>query len=273
MSASKKAKSSAERSPLKLRFVGFCGVDESFTDEQIDGRDWPEYIEWGVLFREEKEGSLRFPKRDWVKKFVAKESKVKHLAAHLCSTRCEQVLRGDLSFVKELHQELGFNRFQINATKGNGVDSERLGDEQVRNIVKLAKAFPDAEFIIQRNEETKPLWHGLEVTIGETCPRNISYLFDASVGRGLVVADFPRPKFQWAKYGYAGGIKPENVAEVVRNVALHVPESDEAWIDMESGIRIKETDVFSAERAWEVCETIELLRKEGSIALVSKDDE
>jgi hypothetical protein len=241
-------------SPLQLRFVGFCGVDESFADPDLKHHDWPSFIEWGVLFREEKEGTQRFPKRDWIEKFVVGKP---HLAAHLCSSRCEALLNGNFTFVRELHEKLGFGRFQINATMANGVNSATLGKAQVENIAKIARELTNAEFIIQRNDETKPLWEGME-ELGEQSPRNVSYLFDASVGRGVVVDDFPPPKYEWARYGYAGGIKPENVQHVVRKVAAKVPPGVQVWIDMESGIREMD-DKFSVERAWRVCEALDEL--------------
>jgi phosphoribosylanthranilate isomerase len=252
---------------LNLRFVGFCGVDETFSleDDQDGKHDWPKFIEWGVLFRPEKEGAPRFPRREWVEQFV-QSRKALNLAGHLCSSRCEQVLNeGDFTFVKDLHENLGFNRFQLNATKANGVQSELLGEKQVQNLIKIANEIPTAEFIIQRNEETRPLWMGMEKLEGNP-PENISYLFDASVGRGVVVDKFERPKLESAKYGYAGGIKPENVETVVRNIAPNVPASTRVWIDMESGLRIPSNDYFSADRAWKVCEIIEDLKSKCVIA-------
>ena len=259
----KDAGKQSEKAFIRLRMVGFCGVDETFTDETE--YKWPEYIEWGVLFRPELEGSKRFPKLEWVAQFVRDKKK---LAAHLCSTRCEQILNGDATFVQKLFTEFGFKRFQINATKANNFDSATLGPLNVSNLVEIARSLRDAEFIVQRNDETKPLWENLEQL--PDVPSNISYLFDASVGRGVVVSVFDKPANDHAKYGYAGGIKPENVEEIVRAIASKVPQHTSVWIDMESGIREKESDDdFSSKKAWKVCEVIENLRLQGIVQFES----
>jgi hypothetical protein len=248
----------SRKGPLRLRCIGFCGVDESFADP--DKHDWPSYVEWGVLFRPEKEGSPRFPKGDWIERFVKDK---RHMAAHLCSSRCQEFLDGDFSFVRSIHEELGFKRFQINATKANNFDSSALRIEHVHNIVNAANELPDAEFIVQRNDETKFIWDSLERM--PAVPANISFLFDASVGRGIVVNEFRKPQLEGAGFGYAGGLKPENVENVLRGIARAVPEDAKVWIDMESGIRNSGDDSFAPERAWAVCEIVEDLRKQGLI--------
>ena len=40
------------------------------------------------------------------------------LAAHLCSSRCQEVIEGKIDFLTEL-KGMGFGRVQINATAGN----------------------------------------------------------------------------------------------------------------------------------------------------------
>ena len=40
------------------------------------------------------------------------------LAAHLCSSRCQEVIEGKMDFLTEL-KAMGFGRVQINATAGN----------------------------------------------------------------------------------------------------------------------------------------------------------
>ena len=104
---------------LNLRVMGFCGVDDTVAPEllQLLSVHYT-FIEWGVLFRPDTEGTARYASMDWVRKL----SKVNQdtgglmrLAGHLCGSRCEQVLDGDSSFVQEL-KELGFGRVQVNAT-------------------------------------------------------------------------------------------------------------------------------------------------------------
>lgn len=93
---------------MKLRALGFCGVDDSLSPEllcAISARY--EFVEWGILFREEFQGQPRFASWAWLERAKAvNTAKTLRLAGHLCSTRCEEVLKGDPSFVKRLFAEV-----------------------------------------------------------------------------------------------------------------------------------------------------------------------
>ncbi|KAH9257586.1 hypothetical protein BASA81_004035 [Batrachochytrium salamandrivorans] len=236
----------------KLRFVGLCGVDESFTPPP--GVEWPALVEWGVLFRRELQGKRsRFPSIKWIEMF-AQEHAGGNLAAHLCSHDLEQVLlEGDFGFVRYLFEKLNFRRFQLNATRANGVDMDRINAapaaELVGRITALAQALPSAEFILQRNPETARICLEMERSGWR---ENISFLFDSSVGTGVEITAFGRPGLPQARFGYAGGINPDNVARVWENISNSLRDCGEdmkVWIDMESGIRNPGDDSCS----WEKC--------------------
>lgn len=256
---------------MRVRVVGFCGVDESFSYSQVQ-YEWPEFIEWGVLFRPEKQGTTRFPSFAWIEQFVA-DLKPRHLAAHLCSSRCSQVLlQGDTTFVNKLRSELGFARFQLNATKANGFDSDQLDAQCAQRLVDVARQLSDCEFIVQRNPETKPIWEHLETSVGCDKPPNISFLFDSSVGTGVLIQEFPRPLLATIPFGYAGGLSPTTVREVA--TAIHesgvVKEDESIWIDMESGLRsnVHAEDSFSPQKAMEVCQVLLQLQQDGVVEFV-----
>jgi hypothetical protein len=84
---------------------------------------------------------------------------------------------------------------------------------------------PEIEFILQRNEETRPLWEPL--LSGEDTPANVAVLFDDSVGTGVLVTEFPKP-LETAKCGYAGGIGPSNVLTVLNGVKASVDQG--TWV-------------------------------------------
>ena len=128
--------------PLQLRAFGLCGVDDSVDPELLGliSQRFP-FIEWGVLFRPDKEGTPRYATMAWVKRFCAlskdssdgsgaKLSVALKLAGHLCGSRAVQVLEGDAAFVKEI-AGLGFGRVQINATSQNGVDTSDLASAAI----------------------------------------------------------------------------------------------------------------------------------------------
>lgn len=134
---------------------------------------------------------------------------------------------------------LGFGRVQINATKANAVavDSVKVA-EYVTNLRTCMAAVPQVEWIIQRNDETFPIWSQLS----QDPPSNMSFLFDASCGLGVFSSDFqPPPSNPYIPCGYAGGIGPSNVSMVLNGVA-DAADGKPVWIDMESSLREAVTD-------------------------------
>mmetsp|Transcript_37214 Transcript_37214/g.46550 ORF Transcript_37214/g.46550 Transcript_37214/m.46550 type:complete len:286 (-) Transcript_37214:47-904(-) len=265
---------SLARKVLPLFALGFCGVDDTVEVEDVlqvnKDNNCGSFVEWGVLFRPEKEGQPRFASLGWVKKLVklSKERDITlRLAAHLCSSRCEEVLRGDSSFVQELHS-LGFKRVQVNATKANNVHIDDL-ETCVQLLKKAIQSVPGIEWIIQKNEETKPIWEGLVKSSDEI--KNISILFDDSVGRGVKITSFSEP-FSGIPCGYAGGIGPDNIEDILEQMSKSKgPHQSirEPWIDMESSLRtIKdEDDIFSLQRATKCVEIVQKLATNGILKL------
>jgi hypothetical protein len=144
--------------PLPLRALGFCGCDDSVHAEILHmiSASYP-FVEWGVLFRPDKEGQPRYATMEWVEKELHPEWRkgngAMRLAAHLCGERVNEVLRGEGEFLTKL-AELGFRRVQINATQVNGVDTEDLkGKAEV--LRGLMGQFGFLEFIIQRSDEVR----------------------------------------------------------------------------------------------------------------------
>jgi hypothetical protein len=261
-----KESSPASKKPkiTKLRALGFCGADDSISPNLLGifSNAYP-FVEFGVLFRPDKEGSPRYASAEWVEKL----SKVKalsrgkmRLAAHLCGARVNEVLDGNDDFLKAL-EGLGFQRVQINATAVNGVDTSCLKD-QVVDFSKLVCNHPELEFILQKNDETKPLWEGLldleSQDAGKSgyLPKNISMLVDESKGTGVLASSWPNPPANY-EIGYAGGIGPSNIDTVIQDV-LNAGNGREIWIDMESSLRsVKDgNDVFDLDKCYDVIEKI-----------------
>lgn len=155
------------------------------------------------------------------------------LAAHLCGKRVNEVLDGDDAFLSTLFG-MGFRRVQINATAVNGVDTSNMR-ESVPNLVKLMAKHDNLEFIIQKNDETKPLWEEI-LGLDGGVPSNVSMLLDESKGTGLLCKSWPSPPSEGYKIGYAGGIGPDNIESVLNDVMI-AGDGKEIWIDMESSLR------------------------------------
>lgn len=248
----------------KLRALGFCGADDSVSPNLLGifSHSYP-FVEFGVLFRPDKEGQPRYASSEWVERLslVYKRSHGRmRLAAHLCGSRVNEVLDGDDAFLTKL-ANLGFQRVQINATAVNGVDTSRLG-ESVECFSKIISDHPELEFILQKNEETKPLWEGLLNLDSEMAgkvghlPENVSMLVDESKGTGVLASSWPSPPMEY-EIGYAGGIGPSNISKVLQDV-LHAGSGREIWIDMESSLRSvkNDKDVFDLDKCYSVIEKV-----------------
>lgn len=257
--------SSFKKRSLNLRVMGFCGADDSVSPEhlQLLSIHYP-WIEWGVLFRPDLEGSPRYATRAWVEQLckINKDTGASmRLAAHLCGSRCEEVvLQGDTSFLTSL-STLGFGRVQINATKANNVNVVG-GDgsksvSYAQNLMTCVTNVPELEFIFQLNTETTHIWNefikiaanakagaATGLSSGDdsgVIPSNVSVLYDASCGLGKLSTSYDAPLVingQKIPTGYAGGIAPENVKSVLENV-MAAANGEAVWIDMESSLRAK----------------------------------
>jgi phosphoribosylanthranilate isomerase len=270
MASSPSESPAAAPTTTTFRAIGFCGVDDSVDDpiQLIQLAQQYRSVEFGVLFRPDQEGQPRYASLAWVERLVAciqchqKESSsapVK-LAAHLCGIRVNQVLEATsegLAFLQQL-QDWGFQRVQINATQVNGVDTSQLASVHT-SFLAVVGQFPNLEFIIQKNEETRPLWEGLLQHFhshgNKLPPSNISMLLDESKGTGVLPTSWPSPPSDYEKIGYAGGIGPDNIRTVIRAIQAAAP-GRRVWIDMESSLRTTKDgrDVFDLDKCRRVIE-------------------
>ena len=189
---------------------------------------------------------------------------------NLLSSSIDTTCADDIdTFLNELYN-WGFRRVQVNATAVNGVNTEHLGEKlTIQSFLRTTEAHSNLEFIVQKNEETSPLWNGLLQLA--TLPQNVVFLHDESKGTGKETSAWStEPQFVTSSrkiVGYAGGIKPQNVGKVAQDTMKACEESGgkEFWIDMESGVRSKilgvsgkeeEKDIFDLSKCFECIETI-----------------
>lgn len=204
------------------RFITFTGADE-FTD--IDrmvslSKRYP--IEWGILFSPKRQGQGRYPPLAFVQRLI--DCGRLRLAAHLCGGHARSALGG----IDPLGLGRGsFGRVQINTAEPN-IDiaavrkwAEGLG---VRAILQCRGAeFPKTAAV--------------------------AWLFDQSGGRGIEPGAWPK-SHQTSQCGYAGGIGPDNVLDVLSRI-----DSTDFWIDMESKVR-DANDRFDLDAVERVCATV-----------------
>lgn len=200
-------------------WITFTGVD-SYTDlarlcdlsDEYKGR-----VEWGVLFSENQQakGNHRYPPN-----IIIDNLRVLNLdlSAHLCGKYATIVNKGE-----ELPIDLGcFGRVQIN---------HRTPDINTLNDFSNNEKF--TVIAQSRDDEGFPMGG------------NVQWLFDQSGGRGERATKLPK-NIGSVMCGYAGGIDPENVLEVIGNI-----DAESYWIDMESGVRNK-NDLFDLDK----CEAV-----------------
>jgi hypothetical protein len=201
-------------------FVTFTGADDA-TD--VDGmvalsRRYP--IEWGILHSLSRYGVPRYPRN--TARFLDRGLR---LATHLCGGFSRDIMAGEVYDRVPGDIFAGFARIQVNHPEP---DEIRIADFSrclgMPCIAQTRTTFPQGS--------------------------RIGWLFDASGGRGVAPVAWPRHPGGGQLVGYAGGIGPENVREVIAAIDAGGPY----WIDMESGVRAD--DRFDLEKCRAVCEAI-----------------
>ena len=61
---------------------------------------------------------------------------------------------------------------------------------------------------------------------------------------------------QFTSIGYAGGISPDNVAEVAKRIDDDIDDDASFWLDMESGVRDVSGDTFDLRSVRRVLESL-----------------
>jgi len=211
------------------RFITFTGADDDTDiEEMIElAKIYP--IEWGILFSPTRRGSPRYPSIDWVTELVTGEHALR-LSAHLCGGYSRGVLERGYTDV-DLIVESRFARAQVNTAdrRAGSLDVQRwAAGINVQPII-----YPAVE---------------------EKAARLRFFLSAASGGHGIVPQAWPSPPpmMESTFVGYAGGLRPENVATHLKCIA---ELASDYWLDMESGVR-DEDDQFSLSRCRRVCEIV-----------------
>jgi phosphoribosylanthranilate isomerase len=226
------------------------------------------FVEWGILHHPEKSGSERYPSDKWIEKFDTFAPRFVRRAIHLCGGAVDQFCSGDLSVVRNAaYHDPTFDRVQVNLTPK--ILAMYSPSEIARLLIVSNSVVPT---IIQANDIT------LSVIVSLTQGKDpegmdVQILIDESRGKGKSLGDMKDVVLKWgglfktSKCGFAGGIVPANIEEVIRQVesvdnscydvkSVLTGEQDlapSAWIDLESGARTR--DAFDLDK-------VELLLKE-----------
>jgi hypothetical protein len=196
-------------------------------DDKVDVRsllalseEFP-FVEWGILRSEKREGTPRYPSAAWQEElrrlWLDYEGDSFELAAHLCGEEARKTVAfGPSEWVAKNRQ---YRRMQINGFTSplrDGVASRLMATTEEGNRAWIFQARSEATLQEVANDAARVGGH---------------VLYDPSGGRGVEPFSWPVAPFG-CTLGYAGGIGPDNIEEVLRTLPL-----DAAWIDMESKIR------------------------------------
>lgn len=206
---------------MKPEFVTFTGADDWTSVEGMRELSAKYPIEWGVLFSPKRQGvDPRYPGGDTQSRLLWSDLR---MSAHLCGDYSRQIMAGEA--IIDSPVDLGlFSRIQVNHVEPNTarIIEFRNGWGKMRCITQARDQFPD--------------------------DTSVDWLFDASGGRGIAPTSWPSHPGRLV--GYAGGINPENVLDVLKAVGATGPY----WIDMESGVRTD--DRFDLAKCRAVCEAV-----------------
>jgi hypothetical protein len=199
---------------MKPKFVTFTGVDDKTDWDKLEDLSAWYPIEWGVLVGG-RLGSNRYPTD--IERLDMKDREIVgagcSFSLHMCGEYAQAALFPDASEKTELIRQLAkakiFGRIQINA-----------GKYDIPNLIRFQE-FVGKPVIMQARGKEFP-----EPLTGIQC------LHDLSGGKGRVPKFRPVQPPETVLVGYAGGIGPDNVVQVLSEINAH-----NFWIDMESKIR------------------------------------
>jgi hypothetical protein len=229
------------RPPNRITFTG--ADDATCTADLIALLQADSRVELAFLFSASRAGrQYRYPEAGWVRDTASQiDASVGHgrVALHLCGGEARVAfLAGELP-------DLGvgslwrYCRIQINGPltfEQGGRLRLLLGEHEGLQVITQYDQNPDLHEQIRRP--------GHQV------------LFDASGGRGISRAEWPRHLTDWT-CGYAGGLGAHNLAQELPRIAAAAQGAERYWIDMESSLR-DDRDHFSVEQARQALAAIRL---------------
>lgn len=207
--------------------VTITGADDGTDPNQLAhlSRFYP-FVEWGILFSEKRRGGPRYPSLRWIRSLeeLAAERRQLKLAMHLCGAEARLATLN----AHEFDPGPVWKRVQL-----NGYETGTATREWWENALHCS-----FHWILQaRTTES------LRAAIDDACVSGAHILYDPSGGGGKGPVMWPEmPAHSPSEknsidFGFAGGIGPDNVEEVIRQVRIRNTTLSHVWIDMESGVR------------------------------------
>jgi hypothetical protein len=225
-----------------LSHVTFTGWDRHTDPAELAAfcNDYPqERIEIAVLYSANQDDADRYPQASQAAEIlrVAKASGQRS-AVHVCGRAARQMLGSarvsDGSAMVDVPAAALISladRVQIN------VPEDWAFSSQSNRFAFIASQALGRPVILQSRDVAG--WPDVE-HFGPGVSRMVPFLFDRSAGTGVEMTGWPDPP-PGRLVGYAGGIGPDNAAELLSRLYEH--PGARVWIDMESRIRERDSSV------------------------------
>lgn len=238
--------------------VTITGADEGVDQYELIhlSRFYP-FVEWGILFSAKRRGhEPRYPSFAWIRDLENLTGSLgsagglrARLSMHLCGSEARTAAAMAESFEPgECWERIQVNGYQPNAAteKWRRIKSHRIALWRVGRWILQARSI-----------ET------LEAVFNDALTADADVLFDPSGGAGAKPLEWPKMPVKILPYtarrcGFAGGITPENVRDVIGAVAAKNETLESIWIDMESGVRTD--DKFDLDKVESVLDSVAMMR-------------
>jgi hypothetical protein len=215
----------------KLARVTISGADDGVDPKELVAlsAEFP-FVEWGILRpRSAMEGLPRYPNKKWRDELWVTHAPGMRFAAHLCGRLSLDAMAGWNSWCGESSSyacAIQYQRVQL-----NGFENYILPD------LRVAHDYKSISFILQCSSAAS-LSRAMELAVFKA---NVTAIYDPSAGQGVrATSMYPEdwlPTIGDPNIGFAGGIGPDNIVEVLESFSHHVRPF---WIDMESGVRTED---------------------------------
>lgn len=212
---------------MKINKVTITGADNKIKgSDLLNLQEQYPFVEWGILYSKIKEGSPRYPTKEYIEKEFA-VGKL-NLSAHFCGWWSKEVLEaGTFSLITGLPEQ--FKRIQLNYNFRNSKGWNLV------SLVNFTNACKSREIILQYNNNNAITLNKIK-TGGGGLPDNIHFLYDSSGGRGTKIQDIQNPIGKHYT-GYSGGLDIDTIDSVCKSITSTTTNDINVWIDMESGVR------------------------------------
>lgn len=239
---------------MNIKYLTLTGADDSTDPLALAAlsKQFP-FVEWAILISEQREGTARYPTREWREAFHL-ASPDSNTAAHLCG---KEVLRRLASEDTELAEELKhYQRIQLNFNAMH--TDEQLLEKLIQCTTSgfyTHKTGVKTQFITQYNQANVDITARF-IDAHQQLPSNHLILFDASGGLGRSPEYWPTA-IPNKLCGYAGGLGPDNIHHELNQLYVQSVQggNQTVWIDMESKLRTNE--VFDLEKVKAVIEIVD----------------